>query len=108
MSVYWKPASAPDTTNYPLVSALPQSVQYGLSLYNVGAYGTILAGRRIQVSFGTQGLCLLSPDDYTEAVAAFGSVTWESASASQGRVPTSGILVVRVLALRDYVGVLAV
>lgn len=108
VSIYWKPASAPDVTNYPLVAALPQAVQYGLSLYNVGSYGTLLTGRQVQVSFGAQGLCLLSPDDYASAVAAFGSVTWESASASQGRVPTSGILVVRVLALRDYVGALAV
>lgn len=108
VSIFWKPASAVSTTNFPLVPTLPHPVQYGTSLYNVGAWGTLLAGNIVRINFGTDGICFLSENDYKTASGVFASVTWQSAISTDGRVPTSGILVVRVTAVRDYVTPLTV
>lgn len=103
VSIFWKPASALSTTNYPLVPTFPQAVEYGSSIYNVGSWGTLLSGNTIRINFGLQGLCFLSENDFKTASGIFGGVTWQTAASANGRVPTSGILVVRVTAVRDYV-----
>lgn len=109
VSVYWRPKLIVGSLNFPLISAQPWVSAFGNGATYTGAYGSVMTGNQVRINLARDGLCQLSQDDYDAAVAAAGgTAVWTSLPDSSGRVPQTGELVVRVVALKNATGVLSI
>jgi len=85
---------------YPLIETSWSTVFIGNAAKKIGCKARLNSNRDLRIEVAPDGLCELTTADYAAALSAAGSQTWDSIGASGGSIPTTGKIVVRVIAAR--------